>query len=830
MLDGMDLPPPFGISPRIPPINYMAERSVLGALICNNKAMDRCAFLRPDQFGDPINGAVFKVIRAQIDAGRFVDPITLQASFENTGDLDEIGGTKYISELVGQTVAIINVTEYAKVIRDNWMRRQLIDAGEILVNDALGISPDTDPTKIATDAVARIDAIAIGDGTLRNSVTTLDNAMDAAIEAIEAARTRQGPAGISTGFTCIDNRLGGLEPGLVYVIGGRPGMGKAQPLDAKILLEDGSWATMGSLRVGQRIASVDGAISRVAAIFPRGQREVFRVTLSDGRSTSACAEHLWRVNYRDWSAPRILNTSEISRMLGYARYKGRLSIERVSGHFGQAKLPIDPYVLGALLGDGCLLGRTPRISSADTELITEIQYRLGLLCKVARKVGSYNHSITSGGRSRRSDGSFESAAWLPDALSALGLGNTGSGNKFVPAQYMTADRRDRLDVLRGLMDTDGWVEKHGSVRFTSCSRVLAENVRDLVRSLGGVCSIVEKQTSFIYKGIKAAGKVAFMCRIRHEHAEEFFLLKRKSDLAIRGKNAKVSLSVVSVEPCGIADTRCIRVTHPSSLYVTDEYIVTHNSSFGHSIALNAAQSGVGVLEISLEMSAMQLGRRALSTAAGVPLFAMKSGRLTNDQAERLIRARRELAGLPLTIDDAGGQTPAMIAAKARAAKRKHGLGLLMIDHLNLMKAEEADAKHGGTWATGRASNTVLQIAKDCGCPVLLLAQLNRGPENRDDKRPTLADLRQAGDIEQDAYAVGFVYRPEYYLGGEPEAKDGEGPAKLAERRAAWQDRKDACAGIAEVIWQKVRDGEPGTDQMRFHGPTTTFSEFGDRRD
>src|SRR6202044_3987533 len=117
--------------------------------------------------------------------------------------------------------------------------------------------------------------------------------------------------------------------------------------------------------------------------------------------------------------------------------------------------------------------------------------------------------------------------------------------------------------------------------------------------------------------------------------------------------------------------------------------------------------------------------------------AMKAGRINNEAANRIVVARKELAGLPLTIDDAAGQTPAQIAAKARAARRKHGLGLIMIDHLNLMKPDAQDAKHGGTWATERASGTVLEMAKQCECPVLLLAQLNRGVEGREDKRPTL---------------------------------------------------------------------------------------------
>lgn len=264
--------------------------------------------------------------------------------------------------------------------------------------------------------------------------------------------------------------------------------------------------------------------------------------------------------------------------------------------------------------------------------------------------------------------------------------------------------------------------------------------------------------------------------------------------------------------------------NPGFVYVLAGRPGMGKSALGHKIALNAARAGVGVLEISLEMSAMQLGRRALATMANVSIGRMQRGEVSEHEAARLVKARKEFSGLPLTIDDAGGQSAAQIAAKARAAKRKHGLGLLMVDHLNLMRAEDADARHGGTWAVGRASNMMLQVAKDCGVPVLLLAQLSRGPEGREDKRPVLSDLRQAGDIEQDAYAVGFVYRPEYYLGGEPERLPRETDATYEARRDDWNRRRDEVRGRAEVIWPKVRDGEPGTDALRFYGPTTTFSE------
>lgn len=265
---------------------------------------------------------------------------------------------------------------------------------------------------------------------------------------------------------------------------------------------------------------------------------------------------------------------------------------------------------------------------------------------------------------------------------------------------------------------------------------------------------------------------------------------------------------------------------PGLVYVIAGRPAMGKSSLGHQIAVNVARSGVGVLELSLEMSAAQLGRRTLATAARVPIGAMKSGSASriSQFSSAIVAARKELAGLPLTIDDTAGQTPAQIAAKARSARRRHGLELVMIDHLNLMRADDADAKHGGTWSVERASGTVLQMAKDCECPVLLLAQLNRGVEGREDKRPNLSDLRQAGAIEQDAYAVGFVYRAEYYLGHKPEQKPEETDVHYEKRISEWETDKGRLAGRAELIWAKVRDGAPGSDDLTFDGPTATFGE------
>jgi replicative DNA helicase len=248
------------------------------------------------------------------------------------------------------------------------------------------------------------------------------------------------------------------------------------------------------------------------------------------------------------------------------------------------------------------------------------------------------------------------------------------------------------------------------------------------------------------------------------------------------------------------------------------------SAMGWQWAIAVARAGIGVLVVSLEMSAIELGRRALAALSGVPVWAMKRGMLSNEQAESVVKARQELAGLPLTIEDGSGLTAAMIDLRARSAHRRHGLGLIMVDHLHIVRPEDADIRLGATWAIGRISGAMKRMAKQHRVPLLLLAQLNRGVEGRDDKRPSLGDLRQAGDIEQDADVVSFVYRPEYYLKADPERLDGETPEKHFTRVQAHQQRRSDLAGKAELIFAKIRDGSPGTVNLLFRGETTSFME------
>jgi replicative DNA helicase len=233
----------------------------------------------------------------------------------------------------------------------------------------------------------------------------------------------------------------------------------------------------------------------------------------------------------------------------------------------------------------------------------------------------------------------------------------------------------------------------------------------------------------------------------------------------------------------------------------------------------------GVLGFSLEMSRTALARRILSEASRVSVVDLKRGRI-DGRIEQISRARRELAGLPVWIEDAGGQNLVAIRQKCRGAQRRYGkLALIWVDHIQIVKPDDIDRRNGATQAVGRVSNTLRDLSKEFDCPVLCLSQLSRNLLSRDDKRPNMGDLRQSGDIEQDADTVMFVHREEALLSkSEPEPIQSETDKKYEARVDAWRQARERCRGKADLIFEKVRDGEPKTIQLRFDGPTTSFSE------
>ncbi len=271
--------------------------------------------------------------------------------------------------------------------------------------------------------------------------------------------------------------------------------------------------------------------------------------------------------------------------------------------------------------------------------------------------------------------------------------------------------------------------------------------------------------------------------------------------------------------------------HPSDLLILAGRPSMGKTSLATNIAFNIAKAyrrgrlpdgGEGAVEggvvgfFSLEMSAEQLAARVLSEASEVPSEQIRRGDMTEVEFRRFVEAAKALESCPLYIDDTPALPISQLAARARRLKRTHGLDVLIIDYLQLIKGT---SKENRVQEVSEITQALKAIAKELNIPVIALSQLSRQVESREDKRPQLSDLRESGSIEQDADVVMFVYRDEYY-----KEREKPGDHEL-EKMAQWQAVMEQVHGKAEVIIGKQRHGPIGSVELSFEGRFTRFSNL-----
>jgi replicative DNA helicase len=483
--------PLLGLSQRLPPSNAQAEQALLGALLANNKAYERVSeFLSWEHFVDPIHARIFQSIARRCEAGQIADPVTLRSEFEHSGVLDEVGGTAYLAQLLAAMVGIINTGDYGRLIRDAWLRRQLIDIGEVVVNRAFGAEPELDGAMQIEAAEQTLFNLATQGGSEGKGLTFKEALTQAIENAGQAFKNQGSVSGLDTGLRDLNKRMGGLHPSDLLILAGRPGMGK-------------------------------------------------------------------------------------------------------------------------------------------TALATKIA-------------------------------------------------------------------------------------------FGAAKALLANS----------------------------------------------------------------------------------RIDNP-----------------------NAVAKGC-VAIFSLEMSADQLATRLLAEEARVSADKIRRGEINSRDFDNFVKVSREISDIPLIIDDTPALTLSALRTRCRRLKRTQGLGLIVIDYLQLMRPAAGTKPESRVLEISQITQGLKAIAKELAVPVLALSQLSRAVESRDDKRPQLSDLRESGTIEQDADAVLFIYRDEYYLQQkEPKIVAFDRDDKYQEAMDKWKSDMHAVYQKAELILAKQRHGPTGKIDLFFEGEFTRFADL-----
>jgi phosphate starvation-inducible protein PhoH len=396
----------------------------------------------------------------------------------------------------------------------------------------------------------------------------------------------------STGVRLTDKQndlFKGIRNNTLTVVHGPAGTSKAQPLDSPILTPQG-WTTMGEIEIGDKVISIDGKESIVIGTYPQGEKEIWEITFSDGSKVECCSDHLWFTqteadrNNRTWSKtingereryrnPRggsVKTTSEIIETLYTKRDRINHTIPITSPvNFKEQEVEIHPYVMGCLIGDGCFRSHVG-FSTADLEIIESIENLIEDDISISQR-SQYDYALVKETTTHKNK--------IKQFLIKLGLWNKLSYEKFIPECYKFNTVENRIELLRGLMDTDGTVSKDGTfVSFCSTSKKLVNDVKEIVQSLGGIATDHNpRNEEYTYNNERRKGRTSYTLTIKMNPDINPFSLKRKFDKVVPKSKYKPIRYIVSAQLIGKKEAKCIKIDHPSHLYLTNNYIVTHNT-------------------------------------------------------------------------------------------------------------------------------------------------------------------------------------------------------------------------------------------------------------
>ncbi|WP_445263310.1 replicative DNA helicase [Pseudokineococcus sp. 5B2Z-1] len=841
--------PPSEDLGRTPPQDVAAEQSVLGGMMLSKDAIaDVVEVLRSTDFYRPNHESVFEAITDLYGRGEPADAVTVAAELNRRGDLGRVGGAAYLHTLIASVPTAANAGYYAEIVRERAVLRRLVEAGTRIVQ--MGYAAGGGDVDGIVDS-AQAEVYKVTERRSSEDYLPIADIIEGTIDEIEASSHRgEGMVGVPTGFADLDQLTNGLHSGQMIVIAARPAIGKALALDTPLPTPTG-WTTMGEVAVGDELVAADGTPTRVvAATEVMTGRPCYEVVFDDGTRVVADALHQWvtetRASRRTGGAAAVRTTEEMAATVRCATADRRVNHSVATAAplaLPEADLPLPPYALGVWLGDGHAAGA--RYTSADPEIAMYleaeglvVQEQTGMtwsmrwpvarpaprdcvVCGVSftprtSQVRTCGRSCGGRGKAvsapvpaptcpdcgRPSSGLVLCQACRDDhgTVTALLRGLGVLGAKRIPRAYLRASERQRRALLAGLLDTDGTVNPTGSVQIALTDRSLVEDVRELVISLGYRCGTSARPVRGRTEASSTCWTITFTTH------DDVFRLERKRLVHKERTKDRVEQRtrrryVTEVRPVASVPVRCVQIEHPDHLYLaTRSMVPTHNSTVGLDIARSAAiKNGLPSVVFSLEMSRNEITMRLLSAEATVSLQHMRKGTMREEDWTRLARTMGKVSEAPLFIDDSPNMSLMEIRSKCRRLKQRHGLKLVVIDYLQLMSSgKRVESRQQEVSEFSRALKL---LAKELEVPVIAISQLNRGPEQRTDKRPAMSDLRESGSIEQDADMVILLHREDAY------------------------ERESPRAGEADLIVAKHRNGPTDTITVAFQGHYSRFVDM-----
>lgn len=745
-------------SGRVPPHNLQAEQSLLGAMLLSRDAIaaavESCGV---DDFYKPAHGHVYEAICSLYGQGEPADPVTVADELSRAGLLEAVGGLPTLLSLQADTPATANAGRYGRIVEEHALLRRLIGvAGDIA---EMGYSVPDDVAGVLDRAESLMFEVA--ERRVTDTLRPLQDLLAESLDRLEALFDRgEAITGVPTGYIDLDERLSGLQPSSLVIVGARPAMGKCVTAGTRVvdpttgeLLTVEELYRRGTTGAAVHVLSMGDdqrlGVRRPSAFIDDGIKPVYKVRTRLGHVIRTTASHPF------------LTPTGWQPLAGLAPGV-RVAVPRSIPVWGHQGLPEHHVALLAyLIGDGGCTGTSPRFTTASPVILADLK-------RFALELGVRVRPCPGNGRVidfRLADDKGQGNP-LIDLLRAHDLWGRRSADKEVPAAIFRLKRAQVALFLNRLFATDGtawWTDAgdgYGRIAYCSVSHHLVGDIQHLLLRFG-ICARVRPK-SVLYNGhrrpaweleIMGAGDIQRFCDeigIFSKDETCRHLCERISGRALQDTRELSEWArsdvywdeIVSITPDG--DQQVYDLTVPTTHNFVADDVLVHNTAFALGIAANAAMKAhTPVLVFSLEMSHSEITQRLLVSEARVDANRIRNGRLIESDWSKINNAVGRLGEAPIHIDDDPNLTVMELRAKARRHKSRHGgLGLIIVDYLQLMSGR-SNAENRQV-EVSEISRGLKILARELEVPVLALSQLSRNLEMRADKRPQLADLRESG--------------------------------------------------------------------------------------
>jgi len=785
--------------------NLAFERSILSSIIFEPSQFDELSvILKKDDFYLPAHQDIFAAMLTLLQKDQPIDEEFIKKELIKAKKFDE----QVLLEILSAN-PISNTKAYVDEIKDKSLKRHLLtlttEIKRVTVEEEL---PSAEVVDIVEKKLYEI--------TQDNQTSDFKDSPKMTFDTMEyikemKARGNSVLVGVDTGFKELNKMTTGFGKGDLVIIAARPAMGKCLGRGTKVVMFDGTLKNVEDIEVGDQLMGDDSTPRNVLSL-ARGREKMYWIRQNKGIDYRVNESHILSLkgsrNKGKHKHGNILNISVKEYNQKSKKFHSNYKGYKVAVDFLEQHLPIDPYFLGIWLGDGTAANVS--IATEDKEVVSFLkEYASQLDLQVTKshknKKKCPMYSITSGqcGGYYKDDNSLQTRLRRADLLE----------NKHIPHNYLQNSRHNRLQLLAGLIDSDGYYdEKDNIFEIVQKDKKLTQQIKFLADSLGFRVSMKTKTAR-----IKKIGYECEVYRLRIVGKLDTIptKIKRKQARPLKAKR-DVQHTGIKVEYDKVDDYYGFTIDG-NHLFLLEDMTVTHNTSFILNTVNNLITQGKGVAFFSLEMPAEQLMLRLLSIQTSIPLQKLRVGDMNDDQWSSLNGAIDRMNSAKLFVDDQGSVNINQLRSKLRKLKNQHPeIEIAVIDYLQIMSGIGNQDRH---LQVSEISRGLKMLARELEMPIVALSQLNRGLESRNDKRPMLSDIRESGSIEQDADIILFVYRDDVYLYKEEKEREKAAKAEGKEFTSTYVEKEEE---EAEIIIGKQRNGPTGHVKLIFQKKLTRF--------